>query len=224
MIYCVEDDLNIQELIVYTLNSTGYPAKGFSSATDFFPALAQVKPELILLDVMLPGQSGVEILAQLKSTFSTQTIPVILLTAKSSEYDKVQGLELGADDYVTKPFGIMELVARIKALLRRTQSNLSKSKLHYKNISVDPSQHLVLVDQEEIQLTLKEFNLLLKLMENESIVLTREQLIEDVWGYDYYGETRTVDAHIRTLRFKLKHAGQWIETVRGVGYKLTSHS
>ncbi len=224
MIYCVEDDLNIRELIVYTLNSTGFKAKGFNSSKDFFPALAIEKPKLILLDLMLPEESGTEILSQLKSAISTQNIPVILLTAKASEYDKVQGLNLGADDYITKPFGVMELVARIKAVLRRAQPQVSKDSIHYKNITIDPLRHVVQVNHQEVALTLKEFKLLVKLIENKSIVLTREQLLEEIWGYDYYGETRTVDVHIRTLRFKLKEAGQWIETIRGVGYKMVSET
>ncbi len=225
MIYCVEDDLNIQELIVYSLNSTGFKAKGFNSGEDFFPACLSETPELIILDIMLPNESGLDILTQLKSSFSTQNVPVILLTAKSSEYDKVHGLNLGADDYITKPFGVMELIARIKAILRRVQKDQPANEtLNYKTIQLDLKRHIVSVDNNKISLTLKEFELLRKLMEHPSIVLTREQLLEEIWGYDYYGETRTVDVHIRTLRFKLGAAGDWIETIRGVGYTLVSSS
>lgn len=220
MIYVVEDEKNIQELIVYTLNSTGFQAIGFHDALSFYPALAEQKPELILLDIMLPGENGLSILKQLKSSITTKNIPVILLTAKNSEYDKVQGLDLGGDDYITKPFGIMELVARIKAVLRRTkQPDLTKA-ITYKDLTIDTQRHIVLLQEEHITLTLKEFELLKLLMENQGIVLTREQLLEQIWGYDYYGETRTVDVHIRTLRSKLCHASDYIETIRGVGYRL----
>ncbi len=220
MIYCVEDDDNIRDLIIYTLNSTGFEAKGFVDSLSFFPALAKCKPELILLDITLPYTSGIDILKQLKSSTSTQHIPVILITAKSSEYDKIQGLDLGADDFVTKPFGIMELVARVKAVLRRTYKENKKALLTYKELSLDLDRHSVHVNQTAVSLTLKEFKLLQKLIENQSLVLTREQLLEEIWGYDYYGETRTVDVHIRSLRVKLGDAGQYIETVRGVGYRL----
>lgn len=220
MIYCVEDDLNIQELIVYTLNSTGFEAKGFSDAKSFYPAISEEKPELVLLDIMLPDENGLSILKQLKSSITTKNIPVILLTAKTSEYDKVQGLDLGADDYVAKPFGVMELIARIKAVLRRTEKTDDTKCLTFKSLTVDTQRHLVTVNDNKIALTLKEFELLRKLLENKSIVLTREQLLEEIWGYDYYGETRTVDVHIRTLRSKLLEASDYIETIRGVGYRM----
>ncbi|MEG0177486.1 response regulator transcription factor [Anaerorhabdus sp.] len=220
MIYCVEDEQNILELIVYTLNNTGFQAKGFSDATSFYPALADEKPELILLDIMLPGESGLSILKQLKTSITTKNIPVILVTAKNSEYDKVQGLDLGADDYITKPFGIMELVARVKAVLRRTDKPTPTKSISYKDLTIDTQRHFVLLGDKRIVLTLKEFELLKLLMENQGIVLTREQLLEQIWGYDYYGETRTVDVHIRTLRSKLDHASDYIETIRGVGYKM----
>lgn len=220
MIYCVEDDLNIQELIVYTLNSTGFEAKGFSDAKSLYPAISEEKPELVLLDIMLPDENGLSILKQLKSSITTKNIPVILLTAKTSEYDKVQGLDLGADDYVAKPFGVMELIARIKAVLRRTEKTDDTKCLTFKSLTVDTQRHLVTVNDNKIALTLKEFELLRKLLENKSIVLTREQLLEEIWGYDYYGETRTVDVHIRTLRSKLLEASDYIETIRGVGYRM----
>lgn len=220
MIYVVEDEKNIQELIVYTLNSTGFQAIGFQDAMSFYPALADQKPELILLDIMLPGEDGLSILKQLKSSITTKNIPVILLTAKNSEYDKVQGLDLGADDYMTKPFGIMELVARIKAVLRRMEKPIITKTITYKDLTIDTQRHFVLLQDQRIALTLKEFELLKLLMENQGIVLTREQLLEQIWGYDYYGETRTVDVHIRTLRSKLDHASDYVETIRGVGYRL----
>lgn len=223
MIYVVEDEKNIQELIVYTLNSTGFEAIGFHDAGSFYPALADQKPKLILLDVMLPGEDGLSILKQLKSSITTKNIPVILLTAKNSEYDKVQGLDLGADDYITKPFGIMELVARIKAVLRRMEKPAPSKTISYKDLVIDTQRHVVLLQDQKLTLTLKEFELLKLLLENQGIVLTREQLLEQIWGYDYYGETRTVDVHIRTLRSKLEHASDYIETIRGVGYRLVDH-
>ena len=219
MIYCVEDDKNILDLIIYTLNSVGYQAQGFQSSLELFPALSKAKPELFLLDVMLPNESGLDILKQLKNNISTENIPVIMLTAKNSEFDKVTGLDLGADDYVTKPFGVMELVARIKAVLRRNQQPMTSNDLTYQNLNIDLDRHIVTVNKVNINLTLKEYQLLQKLMENKGRVLTREQLLEDIWGYDYFGETRTVDVHIRTLRSKINEASNYIETIRGVGYR-----
>ena len=223
MIYCVEDDLNILELLTYTLRQTGYEAKGFKSAREFYPALTHEKPQLVLLDIMLPDESGLEILKQLKSTITTSSIPVIMLTAKGSEYDKVIGLDLGADDYITKPFSMMELIARIKAVLRRSEDNGESEILKYKELTIDTKKHLVIVDDKKVVLTLKEYELLKKLMENPGIVLTREKLLEEIWGYDYYGDTRTVDVHIRHLRVKLEgepKVAEAIETVRGIGYRL----
>lgn len=218
MIFICEDDLNIQELVVYSLEQTGFNAQGFDNATKLYQALAKNDCELILLDIMLPDESGLDVLKKLKKDPKYKSIPIIMLTAKSSEYDKVLGLDLGADDYVAKPFGIMELIARIKAVLRRNV-NIS-DKLIYKELELDKSSHTVIYKNQKVVLTLKEFELLQKLMENQGIVLTREKLLEDIWGYDYYGETRTVDVHIRTLRSKLNNDFDYIETIRGVGYKL----
>lgn len=218
MIFCVEDDSNIRELVVYTLNTTGMPARGFEDGNSFFKALASETPELVLLDIMLPGEDGLSILKKLKMSSKTKNIPVIMVTAKGAEYDKVIGLDEGADDYVTKPFGMMELVSRIKAVLRRTKRDDSKDEMVYEFLKMDLKRHEVSVDGEVVPLTLKEFELLRKLMKNKDIVLTRDQLLVEIWGYDFDGETRTVDVHIRTLRQKLGKAGELIKTVRGVGY------
>ena len=218
MIFCVEDDSNIRELVVYTLNTTGMPARGFEDGNSFFKALASETPELVLLDIMLPGEDGLSILKKLKMSSKTKNIPVIMVTAKGAEYDKVIGLDEGADDYVTKPFGMMELVSRIKAVLRRTKRDDSKDEMVYEFLKMDLKRHEVSVDGEVVPLTLKEFELLRKLMKNKDIVLTRDQLLVEIWGYDFEVETRTVDVHIRTLRQKLGKAGELIKTVRGVGY------
>lgn len=218
MIFCVEDDSNIRELVVYTLNTTGMPARGFEDGNSFIKALASETPELVLLDIMLPGEDGLSILKKLKMSSKTKNIPVIMVTAKGAEYDKVIGLDEGADDYVTKPFGMMELVSRIKAVLRRTKRDDSKDEMVYEFLKMDLKRHEVSVDGEVVPLTLKEFELLRKLMKNKDIVLTRDQLLVEIWGYDFDGETRTVDVHIRTLRQKLGKAGELIKTVRGVGY------
>ena len=220
MIFCVEDDSNIRELVVYTLESTGFQARGFEDGSSFLEALALETPELVLLDIMLPGEDGLEILKKLKSSSKTKDIPVIMVTAKGSEYDKVVGLDSGADDYVTKPFGMMELISRIKAVLRRSGKQQDKTKLSVGGISLDTKKHEVKVDGENVVLTLKEFELLEKLMRNQGIVLTRDQLLTEIWGYDFDGETRTVDVHIRTLRQKLGEQGSLVKTVRGVGYRI----
>ena len=222
MIYCVEDDSNIRELVVYTLETTGYKARGFEDGKAFLEALALETPELILMDIMLPGEDGMALLKRLKASAKTQDIPVIMMTAKGSEYDKVLGLDSGADDYVTKPFGMMELISRIKAVLRRTEKNAMKieDKIVLNGLTIDVKKHEVTVEGEPVSLTLKEFELLRRMMKNLGIVLTRDQLLEDIWGYDFDGETRTVDVHVRTLRQKLGKAGELIETVRGVGYKM----
>jgi two-component system alkaline phosphatase synthesis response regulator PhoP len=222
MIYCVEDDSNIRELVVYTLETTGYKARGFEDGRAFLEALALETPELVLMDIMLPGEDGMELLRRLKSSVKTQNIPVIMMTAKSAEYDKVLGLDSGADDYVTKPFGMMELISRIKAVLRRTEKSTirTEDKIVLNNLTIDAKKHEVTVDGNVINLTLKEFELLRRMMKNPNIVLTRDQLLEDIWGYDFDGETRTVDVHVRTLRQKLGDAGGMIETVRGVGYRM----
>ena len=220
MIYCVEDDDNIRELVIYTLETTGLKAKGFAEGTAFMEALAFDTPELILLDIMLPGEDGLELLKKLKNSAKTKDIPVIMVTAKGAEYDKVIGLDSGADDYVTKPFGMMELVSRIKAVLRRSGRVQEQDMLSVNGVSVDVKKHEVKVAGDIVTLTLKEFELLERLMRNQNIVLTRDQLLEDIWGYDFDGETRTVDVHVRTLRQKLGETGDIIKTVRGVGYRI----
>ena len=219
MIVCVEDELNIQELVVYTLNSTGYKATGVSNGHQLDAFLKNELPELILLDLMLPDESGLEILKRLRENKRTKEIPVIILTAKSSEMDKILGLDSGADDYITKPFSMLELISRIKAVLRRT-SKESSSVLVFRDLKMDLSKHVVMVEDEKITLTLKEYELLKKLMQNPGVVCSRDMLLDEIWGYDYYGESRTVDVHIRTLRSKLGKAETYIETIRGVGYKL----
>ena len=223
MIFCVEDDNNIRELVVYTLETTGFKARGFEDGSSFREALALDTPELILLDIMLPGEDGISLLKQLKASVKTQDIPVIMMTAKGTEYDKVMGLDLGADDYVTKPFGMMELISRIKAVLRRSKKNAVKidDKIALGRIVMDVKKHEVQADGQVVTLTLKEFELLKRMMKNPDIVLTRDQLLEDIWGYDFDGETRTVDVHVRTLRQKLGSAGEQIQTVRGVGYRMS---
>ena len=224
MIYCVEDDDNIRELVIYTLESTGMAARGFADGSAFMEALAEETPELVLLDIMLPGDDGITILKKLKQSSKIKDVPVIMVTAKGTEYDKVIGLDLGADDYVTKPFGMMELVSRIKAVLRRTGRMQEKDVLEINGIRLDIRKHEVTVNGSLIILTLKEFEMLRLLMSNPNIVLTRDQLLEDIWGYNFEGETRTVDVHVRTLRQKLGERGSVIETVRGVGYRIGDYS
>ncbi|MBN7773129.1 winged helix-turn-helix domain-containing protein [Clostridium aminobutyricum] len=218
MIFCVEDDSSIRELVVYTLKNTGFEAEGFADSTELFLALSNKTPELILLDIMLPGMDGIDILKRIKKNKQTENVPVIMLTAKGSEYDKVIGLDNGADDYVSKPFGMMELVSRVKAVLRRTQPKENKAELQCGNLCLNAEKHLVTANGQSIVLTFKEFELLRILMENKGMVLSRDKLLEKIWGYDFDGETRTVDVHVRTLRQKLGEAGQIIETIRGVGY------
>ena len=220
MIYCVEDNTEIRELVVYTLQMTGFTARGFVDGKDFFAAIKEELPELVLLDIMLPGEDGLQILKKLRASETTRTIPVIMLTAKTTEYDKVIGLDSGADDYLTKPFGMMELIARIKAVLRRASVTEESDEITIGPLVVYRDEHRVLNNGVEVALTPKEFSLLLYLIENRGIVLTRERLLSEVWGFDYYGETRTVDAHIRSLRMKLGEAGDLIETVRGIGYRI----
>lgn len=223
MIYCVEDDAGIRELVVYTLQNTGMEARGFSDGAALTAALRGAKPDLILLDIMLPGEDGISILRRLRSLPDTAAIPVILLTAKNTEYDKVIGLDSGADDYIAKPFGMMELVARIRAVLRRSQDKLLSADSHPLTagaISIDERAHTVCVSGQPVQLTLKEYQLLVLLMKNQGAVLTRDVLLENIWGYGSESETRTVDVHIRTLRQKLGDSGALIETVRGVGYRM----
>ena len=223
MIFCVEDDSNIRELVIYTLETTGFKARGFEDGKEFLEALALETPELILLDIMLPGMDGLELLSKLKASPKTRDIPVIMLTAKGSEYDKVKALDAGADDYVTKPFGMMELISRIKAVLRRTQKDAQDPQdvIVLGDIEMNTKKHEVTADGEVVTLTLKEYELLKRLMKNPNIVMTRDCLLEDIWGYDFDGETRTVDVHVRTLRQKLGKSGEKIETVRGVGYRMS---
>ncbi len=220
MIYIVEDDSNISELVVYTLKMAGFDAQSFTCGTELFKQLENNIPELILLDIMLPGEDGIIILKKIRKTFQTHKIPVIMLTAKGSEYDKVTGLDCGADDYVTKPFGMMELVSRIKAVLRRYSDNTEKKELQAGNIIVDVGKHKVYVNGNEISLTFKEFEMLCMLIESKGLVLSRNKLLESIWGYDFDGETRTIDVHVRSLRQKLGNSGNIIETVRGIGYRI----
>ncbi|MBR0384953.1 MAG: response regulator transcription factor [Erysipelotrichaceae bacterium] len=219
MIYCVEDDQSIRELIVYTLKISGFEALGFENASSFFAALKQNRPQLIMLDIMLPDKSGLEILQELKSNDDYRSIPVIMETAKTTEFDKVIGLDSGADDYLAKPFGMMEMVSRVKAVLRRN-SHDQQEELIYKGVKMDLLRRTVTIDGEPVELTLKEFELLMCFMNNPGIVLSREQLLDKVWGTNYLGESRTIDVHVGTLRSKLREYGNDIRTVHGIGYSL----
>ncbi len=218
-IWCVEDDPNINNLVVYAMQSAGYKARGFSSHTDFEQAMAADKPDLLILDVMLPDMDGMEILSGIKRKASTRNIPVIMLTAKTAEIDKVRRLDMGADDYVAKPFGVMELLSRVRRVLRRTSPKTEEEAITCGPVSVYPSQHRVEVSEKQIELTLKEYNLLHLFLSNKSQVFTRKQLMDKVWGDTYVGESRTIDMHIKTLRQKLGEGGDIIKTIRGVGYK-----
>lgn len=220
MIYLVEDDNSIRELVIYTLNSTGLPAQGFGHPRDFWKAMEKTVPQMVMLDIMLPEEDGLAILRKLRESPKTANLPVMMLTAKGSEYDKVVGLDAGADDYVPKPFGMMELLARVRALLRRTAPQNPDAEYRLGCLLVAPSRHVVQVNGEDVTLTLKEYEVLKMLLENQDVVLTRDRLLGEVWGYAFSGESRTVDVHIRTLRQKLGPAGELIETVRGVGYKI----
>ncbi len=220
MIFCVEDDRGIRDLVVYTLNNSNFSAVGFERGSELFSALQTQNPELILLDIMLPDEDGISILKRLRGGISTKKIPVIMLTAKGNEYDKVIGLDCGADDYITKPFGMMELLSRIRAVLRRTERNIEITELARGTVKIDVKAHSVTSNGLQVDLTLKEFDLLHILMRNAGKVLSRDMLLENIWGYEYSGETRTVDVHIRTLRTKLGESGDMIETVRGVGYRI----
>lgn len=221
MIYIVEDDSSIRELVAYTLKMAGFETDTFSNGEEFFIALSNSnQPELILLDIMLPGEDGITILKKIRNSSKTRSIPVIMMTAKGTEYDKVLGLDNGADDYITKPFGMLELISRIKAVLRRTSDNPSDYELHAGDITVNPGKHRVMVNGENVILTYKEFEMLCMLIESKGLVLSRNKLLESIWGYDFDGETRTIDVHIRSLRSKLGESGNIIETVRSVGYKI----
>lgn len=220
MIYCIEDDNGIRDLIVYTLTASGYEAKGFADSSEFWTAVKQEIPTLILLDVMLPNEDGISILKKIRSDKKTAEIPVIMETAKETEYDKVVALDLGADDYLTKPFGMMEMVSRVRAVLRRSSKEEKKQDLKLNDLEINTSRHIVYVNKNEVYLTLKEYDLLKLFMENIGRAFTRDQLLSSVWGTEYVGETRTVDVHIGTLRTKLGSAGDYIKTVRGVGYRM----
>lgn len=222
MVYLVEDDDNIRELVVYTLNRSGMEAKGFARPSLFYEALTEQLPSLVILDIMLPEEDGLRVLMNLRERPDTGKLPIMMLSAKASEYDKVNGLDSGADDYVTKPFGMMELVARVRALLRRTETSESRSEYKVGRLTVIPEAHKVLVDGESVQLTKKEYDIILLLLRNGESVVTRERLLSEVWGYAFEGESRTVDVHIRTLRQKLGPAGNYVETIRGVGYCIHS--
>lgn len=220
MIWCVEDDASIRDIEIYTLRSTGFAAAGFADGESFFAALRGELPKLVILDVMLPCMDGVEILRRLKADAKTRDIPIIMATAKGMEYDKIQSLDLGANDYLVKPFGMMEMVSRVKAVLRRSAPKARDRVLTLGALTVNLAEHVVLQGSERLLLTLKEFELLRLFLENPGRVFTRDQLLSEIWGMDYDGETRTVDVHIRMLRSKLGAQGDRIETVRGVGYRL----
>lgn len=222
MIYIVDDDRSIRELIAYTLRNTGFQAEGFESGAKMFAALDKHIPQLILLDIMLPGEDGISILKKLRKGVVTEKTPVIMVTAKDAEYDKVLGLDCGADDYISKPFGMMELISRVKAVLRRAEN--ADDKAYFAGpVCLDVKSHTVTVNSKPVELTLKEFDLLHLLMKNAGSVMTRDVLLESVWGYDFDGETRTVDVHVRKLRSKLSDGADIIETVRGVGYRISMH-
>ena len=218
MIWCVEDDASIRDIEVYTLSSTGFDARGFADGVSFWAALQTEKPDLVVLDVMLPGVDGIELLKRMKASAELRTIPVVMATAKGAEYDKIQGLDLGADDYLAKPFGVMELVSRVKAVLRRCRPQ-PVAVLRCGGLVVDEQEHTVTADGVRVVLTYKEYQLLRLFLAHPGTAFTRDQLMEQVWGMDFYGESRTVDMHIRTLRQKLGVYGEHIETVRSVGYR-----
>ena len=220
MIWCVEDDSSIRDIEVYALSSTGFEARGFADGDSFWHALQSEKPDLVVLDVMLPGKDGVTLLKLMKSSEEFREIPVIMATAKGSEYDKIQSLDLGADDYLVKPFGIMEMVSRVKAVLRRCKPTVDSKSFKLEGLVLNPTEHIVTVDGERVILTFKEYELLHLFLSQPGVAFTREQLLSNVWNAEYLGETRTVDMHIRTLRQKLGNYGHIIETVRNVGYRL----
>ena len=219
MIWCVEDDASIRDIEVYTLSSTGFEARGFDDGVSFWSALQTQKPDLVVLDVMLPGVDGIELLQRMKASAELRTIPVVMATAKGAEYDKIRGLDLGADYYLVKPFGVMELVSCVKAVLRRCRPDKAAHLLRSGGLVVDLDAHTVTVDGARVALTYKEFELLRLFLSHPGMAFTRDQLFQEVWGMDFCGETRTVDMHIRTLRQKLGSYGDRIETVRGVGYR-----
>ena len=219
-IFVVEDDVNIREIERYALKNSGYEVEEFECGADFFKRIEKAKPALVLLDIMLPDEDGLNILTKLRADKATAGIPIIMVTAKTSELDKVKGLDLGADDYISKPFGVMELISRVKALLRRTQTAHEESQIRYKDILLDNDKHAVFLAETPCELTFKEFELLKYLMINKGIVLSRDKIMDQVWGFEYEGESRTVDMHIKTLRQKLGNYGSCIKTVRNVGYMI----
>lgn len=220
LIYLLEDDDSIRKLVIYALNSQGYEAKGFERPAEFWKAMGQAQPDLVLLDIMLPEEDGLTILQKLRAAAGTKKLPVIMLTAKNTEYDRVVGLDSGADDFISKPFGMMELVARVRAVLRRTETREENSDYQIGELFVSPKRHVVKVDGEEVSLTNKEFELLCLLLEHQGMAMTRDAIMDGVWGQEFSRENRTLDVHVRTLRTKLGPAGHYIETVRGVGYKM----
>ena len=220
MIWCVEDDASIRDIEVYTLSSTGFDARGFADGVSFWAALQTEKPDLVVLDVMLPGVDGIELLQRMKASAELRTIPVVMATAKGAEYDRIRGLDLGADYYLVKPVGVMELVSCVKAVLRRCQPEKAAHLLRSGGLIVDLNAHTVTVDGARVALTYKEFELLCLFLSHPGMAFTRDQLFQEIWGMDYCGETRTVDMHIRTLRQKLGPYGRRIETVRNVGYRM----
>lgn len=220
MIYLLEDDDSIRNFVCYALNAAGFESEGFGAAAEFWIAVDKTTPELVLLDIMLPEEDGLSVLRKLRAKSRTADLPVILLTAKGTEYDRVIGLDSGADDYITKPFGTMELISRVKALLRRTSRSGNTEEYRIGELYICPSKHIIQVKGEDVQLTLKEFELLCLLIRGRGSVFTRDQILQQIWGYEFDGENRTVDVHIRTLRQKLGDAGDAVETVRGIGYKV----
>ena len=220
LIYLLEDDDSIRKLVIYALNSQGYEAKGFERPAEFWKAMGQAQPDLVLLDIMLPEEDGLTILQKLRAAAGTKKLPVIMLTAKNTEYDRVVGLDSGADDFISKPFGMMELVARVRAVLRRTETREENSDYQLGELFVSPKRHVVKVDGEEVSLTNKEFELLCLLLEHQGMAMTRDAIMDGVWGQEFSRENRTLDVHVRTLRTKLGPAGHYIEKVRGVGYKM----
>ena len=220
MIYLLEDDTNIRNFVVYALNNSGFEAEGFELPSQFWTAVEKKKPSMAILDIMLPEEDGLSVLRKLRESSETKDLPIIMLTAKSTEYDKVIGLDGGADDYVTKPFGTMELMARVKALLRRAEPVSDGKEYSIGPLLLNPDKHIIRVDGQDVALTLKEFQLLCYLIRNKGNVMTRDQILQEIWGYEFDGENRTVDVHIRTLRSKLGKAGDLIETVRGIGYRI----
>lgn len=218
LIYIVEDDKNIREIEHFALQNSGYRVEEFECAKDFYKRIAVKQPQLVLLDIMLPDEDGLEIIKKLRSMPDTKKVPVIMVTAKTTELDKVKGLDLGADDYITKPFGVMELISRVKAVLRRTEGTQEEKHLMIGEVSIDCEKHMVTVQDQVCELTFKEYELLKLLMTNAGIVMTRDVIMERIWGIDFEGESRTLDMHIKTLRQKLKDSGGRIKTVRNVGY------